>query len=241
MDNYNTIDAIYKNLENNFVLYRDLLSVQVRECREDFFCLSDVEHSNLIIKQKKQDMIKHYNGKVYVRYSVAQKLINIANTLARAHPNIALKIVYGFRLPSIQKDYFDKYHSIVKQQNHYISNELELIELTHRGAAAPEVAGHPTGGAVDVGLFSLLENDFLNMGSPILTYENTRKAYTFSPEINQEQLANRMLLKKLMESENFAPYLGEWWHFSYGDKEWAKYYNQPFAFYDQVQDIHQFR
>jgi D-alanyl-D-alanine dipeptidase len=32
----------------------------------------------------------------------------------------------------------------------------------------------------------------------------------------------------------FAPFDGEWWHFSYGDKEWAAYYNKPNAVYEQI-------
>lgn len=234
------LEVKYEILERDFVLYRDLISIEVHECSEPFTCLSDIKHPNLIIKHRKPDMLRHYDGKMYVRQRIAKKLLNVAEVLKGERPAIALKVVYGFRLLSIQKDYFDKYYTIVKKHNPHIKDKIELIELTHRGAAAPDVAGHPTGGAVDVGLFDKTNNDFLDMGSSILTYENTRKAYTYSPEISQTQLSNRLFLKELMETEDFAPYLGEWWHFSHGDKEWAKYYNKSFAFYGQVHDIHQF-
>lgn len=32
----------------------------------------------------------------------------------------------------------------------------------------------------------------------------------------------------------FTPFDGEYWHFSYGDRERAFYYDQPHAIYDQV-------
>lgn len=31
--------------------------------------------------------------------------------------------------------------------------------------------------------------------------------------------------------ENFAPYYGEWCHFSYGDREWAAFYGQAKTLY----------
>jgi len=80
----------------------------------------------------------------------------------------------------------------------------------------------------------LKEDNYLDMGAKILDYTNSKISYTYSPEIDKKHKKNRMFLKDLMENENFAPYLGEWWHFSYGDREWAKYYNKSKAFYQQV-------
>ncbi|QQR69366.1 MAG: hypothetical protein IPI58_01405 [Alphaproteobacteria bacterium] len=37
-----------------------------------------------------------------------------------------------------------------------------------------------------------------------------------------------------MTSVGFAPFDGEWWHFSYGDREWAKYYGRSHAIYSQI-------
>jgi hypothetical protein len=46
--------------------------------------------------------------------------------------------------------------------------------------------------------------------------------------------ANRKMLRDAMMAEGFAPYDGEWWHFCYGDKEWAFYYKKDKALYNQV-------
>ena len=43
-----------------------------------------------------------------------------------------------------------------------------------------------------------------------------------------------MLLRKIMMQVGFAPYDAEWWHFSYGDREWAFYCKKPYALYDQI-------
>jgi D-alanyl-D-alanine dipeptidase len=34
-----------------------------------------------------------------------------------------------------------------------------------------------------------------------------------------------------MVAAGFAPFYGEWWHFSYGDREWAAVYGEPAALY----------
>jgi D-alanyl-D-alanine dipeptidase len=55
---------------------------------------------------------------------------------------------------------------------------------------------------------------------------------TFSPLVSEEARRLRMTLREAMMSGGFAPFDGEWWHFSYGDREWAKYYGAATARYD---------
>ena len=49
-----------------------------------------------------------------------------------------------------------------------------------------------------------------------------------------EQRSNRGLLQDAMVAAGFAPFYGEWWHFSYGDREWAAFYYRPAALYGPV-------
>ena len=53
-------------------------------------------------------------------------------------------------------------------------------------------------------------------------------------DISEEARTNRRILREAMMAEGFAPYDGEWWHFCYGDKEWAFYYKKDKALYNQV-------
>jgi D-alanyl-D-alanine dipeptidase len=112
--------------------------------------------------------------------------------------------------------------------------DAELIELTHRNVAVPDVAGHPTGGAVDITLFHIEIGEEIDMGSSIADY-STKKYYKMSPEISPEQLENRLLLDSFMTRERFAPFLGEGLHFSCEDSKWAHYYKQLHAIYEQKQ------
>jgi len=229
-----TLDEKYKLLEKEFIKCKDLKDIPIYESNEFFLSLSKLDHKHIKIRYEKFDMQNHFNGEMIVRYSVAKKLLKIANFLKTNYPNLAIIIVYGYRTDEIQKKYFYKYLRIIQEDYPELDNKEELYELVHRGVACPEVAGHPTGGAVDIALFDLKKNQYVDMGSKILDYTNSKKSYTYSPEISIEHRNNRMFLKKLLENEGFAPYLGEWWHFSYGDREWAKYYDKPYAIYQQV-------
>jgi D-alanyl-D-alanine dipeptidase len=57
----------------------------------------------------------------------------------------------------------------------------------------------------------------LDFGTPMHALE--KNSYVFSPFISDKATLNRKLLRHIMQSSGFAPYDGEWWHFSYGDRE----------------------
>jgi len=95
--------------------------------------------------------------------------------------------------------------------------------------ALPSFAGHPTGGAVDV---TLAENGReLNMGCAITDFSCQDLLSTFAAGLTDEQKRCRRWLHDLMLTAGFAPFYGEWWHFSYGDREWAAFYSRPQAKY----------
>ena len=56
----------------------------------------------------------------------------------------------------------------------------------------------------------------------------------FAPGITEEQRENRLLLRRVMKEQDFAPFDGEWWHFSHGDREWAALSAAPLAKYQQI-------
>ena len=79
-------------------------------------------------------------------------------------------------------------------------------------------------------MFNTKTNNLVDFGLPINT--NSEKAYIHTDKINAEQHDNRMLLLAAMLQAGFAPTIAEWWHFSYGDRVWAYFYNQTQALYD---------
>jgi len=217
--------AVYQLLEDKMLRYADLVGVPVRPIQEELVPIK--ARPNLVTKPINKDMWAYTGDLIYVRKKVASKLKQAAKLLAEYNPDLQLQVVYGYRALSIQQRLFLKYKRQLEKQ--YTGSEL--LEAVHRLIAVPEIAGHPTGGAIDIQIVK--SGKPINMGTGIWVFTND--SFIFSPFINKAAQKNRQLLRSLMLKVGFAPFDGEWWHFSYGDKEWAKYYKKPYAIYEQVE------
>ena len=216
--------ASYKALEAKMIRYADLVGVPVRPVQEKLVPI--LANSSLTAKPINNDMQAYTGELIYVREGVLDRLTQAAELLAKNRPGLQLQVVYGYRALSVQQRLFKKY----KQQLESMYAGNALLEATHRLIAVPEIAGHPTGGAVDIRIVK--NGEPIDMGTSI--WEFVKDSFTFSPFINQTALINRQLVRSVMMAAGFAPFDGEWWHFSYGDKVWAKYYGKPNAIYEQL-------
>lgn len=165
---------------------------------------------------------------VLIRRSVADKLRHLQSKLRKINPAWQLIVVEGYRHPSVQEEEYLRHFFEIGRR--FPSFELEpLKERVHQWVALPSVAGHPTGGAVDV---TLGENGQpFNMGCGVADFSCPEQLPTFAKGLTPEQQALRHLLHDLMLAEGFAPFYGEWWHYSYGDHEWAAFYGREKALY----------
>ncbi|MDR0219791.1 MAG: ATP phosphoribosyltransferase [Lachnospiraceae bacterium] len=213
----------YAKLERNFVKYSDLCRVVRLDSHADneSFSTIPVIGEGVVGKYSKiwNDM-ENSSPNIIVRESVYKKLCKADEALKRINSDWQLLVIYGYRSMDVQQRAFEAKYEELKDK--YI-NQDELLEAVHRLIAVPEVAGHPTGGAVDVVIQNIKSHSMLDFGSEPLDF-STKKMYYASMEISKEAEKNRQLLRRLMGEQDFVPYDGEWWHFSYGDKEWA-YYN----------------
>ena len=217
-------------LEKKMVKYRDLVEVQAKDNNEEFVQLDNSILPNGYLKEM-SDMEKLFGSRIVVRKSVAKNLDCAQKILKAKHPGLTLHVTYGYRSLKIQTE---RYLKILRGvDGAFFSNPLDLYEEAHRFVAVPTVAGHPTGGAVDVAIINIKTGKFLDFGSKQYDY-STKDCYVFTPNITKEQKSNRMLLRKTLLKVGFAPFDGEWWHFSYGDREWAFYYNKKWAIYSQL-------
>lgn len=170
-------------------------------------------------------------NQVLVRKSVAEKLQRVQEKLSQCDALMNLVIVEGYRHPIYQERYF--LQQLLKE--YFLEPNLAfdlLIERANRCVALPSVAGHPTGGAIDLTL--AYKGKKMVMGCDIADFTDVGKLPTFSQEISAEAAKNRYLLHDLMISEGFAPFYGEWWHFSYGDREWAAFYGHSRSLYSPL-------
>ncbi|TWG92359.1 D-alanyl-D-alanine dipeptidase [Mesorhizobium sp. J18] len=219
---------IYRLLENHFLTYRELASVPVEDCGEAMVPIGP-EFSGKVLVVDEQ--MKAYTGdRIYVREALVDRLEKAQQTLKTVMPDCDLQVVYGYRHLNIQTFKFESYKKTVLERQPELEG-VELNETVHRFSAVPEVAGHPTGGAVDLHIVDASGKP-LPFGTPIHKYDDD--TYVFSPFIDRESARNRQILRYCMQVAGFAPFDGEWWHFSYGDREWAFYYSQPKAIYSQL-------
>lgn len=214
---------IYRQLEHAMLGYSSYCDVSVNPVDEPMLPVAGI--SGLCAKQIGNDMV----GKnIYVRETVLNKLKSAAKQLELFDSSLELQVVYGYRSLAIQKRLFGQ--AMARLSSQYSVNELRAA--AHRQIASPDIAGHPTGGAVDIQLVDL-RGRALDFGTKIWSF--VPDSYTYSPYISQRAKSNRRLLREVMMLSGFAPFDGEWWHFSYGDREWAKYYGKPAAIYQQIE------
>jgi len=219
----------YSKLELKMVKYKDLITIPVIENNDPFIIVSQSDIPNKYMPGM-TDMQKVLGEKIIVRKSVYDKLLSAQTDLQKQYPSLSLFLTYGFRSLEIQTARFTQQLKDVSKQ--FFSDPLALYEEVHRSIAVPTVAGHPTGGAIDITIVDIKSNTFLNFGTKQYDY-TTKDYYVFSPYISNKAKKNRMLLRRVMLEVGFAPFDGEWWHFSYGDREWAYYYNKNSAIYQQ--------
>lgn len=219
-----------KDTTQRILSYRDLIGVQKGTSDQKLVDVRTYDPA-IVAEYDKLDMETYTGDVMLVRDEVAQKLAAVNQALLTK--GYTLKVVYGYRHPNVQKEYFDRRRAELNVEDPALSEE-ELDEATHAFVAVPDVAGHPTGGAVDVTIIDKRQQE-IDMGNDIADYTDPQKICTFASGLSEAQASNRRLLLGLMTEQGFAPFYGEWWHFSYGDQEWAAFYNKKTALYSAIE------
>jgi len=89
-------------------------------------------------------------------------------------------------------------------------------------------SGHQAASAIDITLCAQDGIEY-DMGTPMHTFGE--KTQTNAEGLSEESCAYRTILKNVLEAEGFVNYPAEWWHFSYGDHQWAWLTKNPVALY----------
>lgn len=212
----------------NFILYKVGLKKRMSgvflhgvHVSESYEPLVDVaKHPKIIINNETVEY------PILLRESVAMKIYKVADSLPE---NVYLKIYSAYRsrleLYSIWKEELDR----VTKENPDMGR-AEILQLVNSKVTSPNksMGGHDTGAAVDVALCDKDGNDF-DFGTKY--HDNHRNR-----DLTKEQKENRKTLLKLMRTQNFIKNPGQWWHFSYGDKNWSAYKGKRSgAFYDSAE------
>lgn len=164
-----------------------------------------------------------------LRESVANKLYQATTLLPKGYQ---FKIFETYRSIDKQKLFWARELAKVKALHPDWSTE-KVEEEANNGIANPYKigSGHQTGAALDLTLCK--NGKELNMGTPYLD-TNSPKARTWGKGLTVEQMKNRSMLYFLMAMAGLVNYRLEWWHYSYGEQEWAVTTDHPQTLFAQM-------
>jgi len=219
---------------------------KIEECGERLVMTSLAPDKILVSSQY---FIQRINGSLpecYVRETVHQKIVEAAKLLPSGYRFVMLDC---WRPLSVQQSLFDILKDDLKEK--YPSESEEVItQKTLTYVALPssnpvKPSPHNTGGAVDLTIVD--ENGlFLEMGTDY--DDSTLKASTtyFENQLAEEvklnskeieALKNRRMLYHIMTSVGFTNFVDEWWHFDYGNQNWAWISGNDHAVYGRMSPV----
>lgn len=171
---------------------------------------------------------------LWLRQAAAKRLCQAAELLQLYEPNYAFCITDAYRPLQLQRQHFEHIRSQLKAKG------VPATELYHQTVgliADPDLLPpHSTGGTVDITIYDRKTNEPINMGSVIDSIE-VPLIHTWYSNITAEQRHNRMVLCTVLTAVGFKSTPLEWWHYSYGDLEWALYNGLTATIYDSVEDL----
>ena len=146
----------------------------------------------------------------------------------------------GFRPLSVQEKLYKGLWDLRTEENpDWDDNRLK--EEVEKFVACPSFdpacpSPHNTGGAVDLTVVDAHGKE-LSMGTEFDEFHERSYGDYFDrePGVGEERASehqkNRLLLSGILGSVGFAPYKWEWWHFSFGDRDWANHHGEEVAIY----------
>ena len=124
-----------------------------------------------------------------------------------------LKVYDAFR-PQRAVDHFVRWaeNTAATEMKPFFYPEVDKSRLFEEGYIAKK-SGHSRGSTVDVTLVDMLTGTDIDMGGAF-DYFGERSHPGCVEGLTEKQIANRMLLQKIMVYSGFRPLDTEWWHFT---------------------------
>ena len=159
----------------------------------------------------------------WVRQGVWERLRRVLAMLPKRY---SLLIFDGLRPLRVQRAIYDQFKAVIQEDRPGISvAELELILEDYVARPVKRLdrpAPHTTGGAVDLTL--CLDGTPMDMGTGFdnLTSQAHTDWFERTDGGRETVRDQRRLLFHVMEAAGFVNYGCDWWHYSYGDRQWAR-------------------
>lgn len=139
-----------------------------------------------------------------LRAGVLERLVAVQTGLPQ---HFSLALLDGWRTQAFQAELVGYYGASAVDSGYVSASE------------GPVVPPHVTGGATDLTL--CWRGQALELGTPFDAFTELSHASAFERDGDELVRDARRLLHHSMLAAGFAPYRWEWWHYSYGDANWA--------------------
>jgi len=165
----------------------------------------------------------------YVRKTVALMLKRAKKLLPRGMTFI---IRDAWRPAAVQENIMRGFVAIFQRKHPSWTAARAQREAKKFVAAAkgPKASGHMTGGAIDVRL--LKNGKRVPMRSWKLSYQENAQPY--QPKLPKHIQTNRQIMFDALKSVGFSQCNNEFWHWSYGDVQWAQRTGRKVARYGVI-------
>ncbi|MFD1609259.1 M15 family metallopeptidase [Oceanobacillus luteolus] len=176
----------------------------------------------------------------YLRESAADRLLQAAENLPEG---FFFHIFDAWRPYEVQSALYQDFKMKLEEKGlsgkHLLETLNKYVNKPSRDSNRP--SNHLTGGAVDLTIAT--DNGLLPMGTDFDDFSEASKTDTYEKLENPTKSEilyrnNRALLKEIMENAGFMNYEEEWWHFDYGNQNWAARTGN-IAFYGGIHSIEQ--
>lgn len=139
---------------------------------------------------------------------------------------LVIKVFEGLRDFKVQEKIFnEKVEQIHKNNPEMTDQELFNEASTWVSPVKDNIPVHTTGAAIDIRLYDLSTQQFVDMGDFGVLFGKNECAPTFSENITDFQKYNRLMMLIAASNAGMINYPYEWWHYSLHDR-YAEYWYQ---------------
>lgn len=174
-------------------------------------------------------------GHHFLRETVLQKLLagarEVKTTLGRHYRVVVLDT---YRPPPVQRMNYTLVSAWHCRMLPELTTDRDGMAYTNMFTAIPEFGGHPCGAAIDLTLLDTRTGQVLEFGM-----HQVKTIFHAARELGPVALKPELMetydtLCAIMKAQGFYMTPCEWWHFGFGDTEWAVLTGQPRTLYTAV-------
>lgn len=207
-----------------------IAAVPVQECDAPLHILQPAPR--LRLRPAYHDMgIRHALEHIVLRAPLTERL---QQALAALPPQYGFEILDGWRPIAVQHALRESFRADIIAR-HPEFNDAQIEARLDQFVANPErrimAPPHHTGGSIDLTLFDTTSGETLDMGTAFDEPSHRSHSAALENEAPSPAREHRRILIHTLCRAGFTNLPSEWWHFDYGNQNWAFFSGAPAAMF----------